>query len=211
MPTAKWNLDVIARARAAGETWRQIGKRFGRSGPATRAHWVKYGPKDKPVTESEPVQPAPEPVAEAPVDPLPSDPVDPFAEDARPSPEAPPDTPTGPVASRLGEDAARAYLPLLFGVADAVASAGAVWLVRRKLGDAATDDLMRQARMIASLSDAERAALEAALVNRLAAIQLTPDEALVYTVLGIYAAKTIAIYSLAPEPEKPLTLSVARA
>lgn len=86
-----------------------------------------------------------------------------------------------------------------------------MWLVRRKLGDAATTDLLLQARTLATLHDAEKLALESALVRRLSTIELTPEEALTFTVLAIYAAKALAVSSLqAPEkPSEPLTLQVA--
>lgn len=120
-------------------------------------------------------------------------------------------TTQGPVASALGEDAARAYLPLLFGAMDALAGAGAVWLIRRKLGDDATTEIMLQARTLATLHDAEKMALEAALVRRLATIELTPDEALMFTVVAIYAAKALAVSSLEGpnRASEPLTLQVA--
>lgn len=161
--------------------------------------------------ETSTAQAIPEPEAQPVVEPVASsfDPVDPFAEAPREAPAGEAPEASGPAASRLGEDAARAYLPLLFGVTDAIAGTGAIWLVRRKLGDRATAELLEQARTIAALSPTEKQALEAALVNRLAAIELTPDEALLYTVLGIYAAKTIAIYSL--EAPDQLTVGVRAA
>lgn len=214
MAKAAWNLGRMEAMRAAGKSWADIGRAYGRTGAAARAAWARLRPGVAP-PEQAPVQPVevreqassaeptPEPAqAEAPVDPI-----DPFAEEARGAPSGEtPDT-SGPTSSRLGEDAARAYLPLLFGLTDAIAGAGAVWLIRRKLGDATTNELLIQARTIASLSETERAALEAALVQRIATIELTPDEALLYTVLAIYSAKALAVMSL--EAPRQLTLSVA--
>ena len=92
---------------------------------------------------------------------------------------------------------------------DGLAGAGAIWLVRRKLGEAATTELLVQARTIAALSDAEKLALESALVRRLATIELSPDEALLFTVLAIYAAKTLAVASIESPVPQPITLQVA--
>ena len=83
---------------------------------------------------------------------------------------------------------------------DAVAGAGAIWLLRRKMGAQPAGELIMQARQLAALSETERAALEGALVNRLAAVRLSPDEALMLTMCGIYAAKALAVMSLAPDP-----------
>jgi hypothetical protein len=98
---------------------------------------------------------------------------------------------------------------------DALAGAGAIWLVRRKLGERASTELLLQARTLAALAPAERMALEAALVQRLAAVELTPDEALMYTMLAIYASKALAVASLeapadgAPPVMDAPTLAVA--
>jgi hypothetical protein len=125
---------------------------------------------------------------------------DPFAESARPVASAAPEEASPGEGTALGHDAARAYLPLIFGTMDAVAGAGAIWLLRRKMGAQPAGELIAQARQLASLSETERAALEGALVNRLAAVKLSPDEALVLTMCGIYAAKALAVMSLAPDP-----------
>lgn len=216
MGKAAWNVQRMEAMRAAGKSWADIGRAYGRTGAAARAAWARMRPGVTPPVQAPMPPPVEMPVkepasqAEEGQDPTPgevaSDPIDPFSETARDASDgAPPET-SSPVASRLGEDAARAYLPLLFGLVDAFAGAGAVWLLRRKLGDATTNELVLQARAIASLSETERAALEAALVQRIAAIELTPDEALLYTVLGIYSAKALAVMSI--EAPKQLTLNV---
>jgi hypothetical protein len=92
---------------------------------------------------------------------------------------------------------------------DALAGAGAIWLVRRKLGEKASTELLTQARALASLSPTERMALEAALVQRLSVIELSPDEALVFTLLAIYASKVLAVASIEAPADQLPTLEVA--
>lgn len=154
----------------------------------------------QPVSTVEPASPLPAeptPVDVPPVaEPVASD--DPFSEPARvvETPSATDSTAdvTGPAA--LGEEAARAYLPLLYGTLDAVAGAMAVWVLRRKLGASTSQALIDQARQIATLTDAERMALEAALVQRLSTVRLSPDEALLLTMGVIYGSKMMAVNSL---------------
>lgn len=156
----------------------------------------------------------PAPPASAPVETPEPPPVvdgDPFSEPARPV--APPESGQSPdgtaapesgQASAIGPDVARAYLPLLYGVMDALAGAGAIWIIRRKLGDDVTDELVKQAQELAKLQDSEKAALEGVLVQRLATIRLSPDEALMLSVMGIYAAKALAVNALTPPPPSSL-------
>jgi len=226
-----YDLADVVRRRAAGESWAEIGSAYGRS-RASAATWFQ---KHKGASTSSTPRatrarastsssssstatvetPTPGVVDEASSTSSTTD--DPFEEPVRApaaaetsSTSEPSSTTSGPVASTLGEDAARAYLPLLFGVMDSLAGAGAVWLVRRKLGEAATTELLLQARTLATLHDAEKVALESALVRRLATIELTPDEALFFTVTAIYAAKALAVASIeAARGSEPITLQVA--
>lgn len=221
----EYELTDVVRRRAAGETWAEIGAAYGRS-KASAQTWFqrhKAGAAPSPTdgrfrpraAPAAPAAPAPEP-AEA--DPTDSSTEDPFADPVRPA--APVDqgepsasssssTSSSSGGSQLGEDAARAYLPLLFGTMDALAGAGAIWLVRRKLGEKASTELLTQARALAALSPTERMALEAALVQRLAVIELSPDEALVFTLLAIYASKVLAVASIEAPADQLPTLEVA--
>lgn len=224
----EYDLQDVIRRRASGQTWAEIGSAYGRS-KNSAASWFHARKNAVPRPAAAPRTAPPPPPSSldeavpgvddgnAPPSP-PQDSADPFEETVRPAPtpaaessSEPSSDASGPVASRLGEDAARAYLPLLFGSMDALAGAGAVWLVRRKLGERATTEIMLQARTLATLHEAEKMALESALVNRLAAIELTPDEALLYTVVAIYAAKALAVASLDVDDRRsePLTLQVA--
>ena len=94
---------------------------------------------------------------------------------------------------------------------DALAGAGAIWIIRRKLGDAVTDELLAQAQQLARLADHEKTALEGVLVQRLSTIRLSPDEALMLSVMGIYAAKALAVNALSPpnpsELPPPITVT----
>lgn len=230
-----YDLADVIRRRSAGETWAEIGSAYGRS-RASAATWFqkhKAGASTSSTPRATRPRPSTSSTSSAPVDDVTpgvddtqadastSSTDDPFEEPVR-APTADASTSstssssssdtssTGPVASTLGEDAARAYLPLLFGVMDSLAGAGAVWIVRRKLGEAATTELLLQARTLATLHDAEKMALESALVRRLATIELTPDEALFFTFTAIYAAKALAVASIdLPERSEPLTLQVA--
>lgn len=232
-----YDLSDVMRRRAAGETWAEIGSAYGRSRASAATWFQKHkggastsstprATRSRPSTSSSssssstssaPVDDVTPGVDETQADASTSSTDDPFEEPVR-APAADASTSstdtssssTGPVASTLGEDAARAYLPLLFGVMDSLAGAGAVWLVRRKLGEAATTEILLQARTLATLHDAEKMALESALVRRLATIELTPDEALFFTFTAIYAAKALAVASIdLPERSEPLTLQVA--
>lgn len=230
-----YDLSDVIRRRAAGESWAEIGSAYGRSRAsaatwyqkhkgastssttrATRARASTSSTSSTSSTTSTVETPTPGVVDEASSTSSSTD--DPFEEPVRApaadetsSTSEPSSTTSGSVASTLGEDAARAYLPLLFGVMDSLAGAGAVWLVRRKLGQAATTELLLQARTLATLHDAEKMALESALVRRLATIELTPDEALFFTFTAIYAAKALAVASIdaADRASEPLTLQVA--
>lgn len=189
--------DLVAR-RARGENWDVIGAAYERTANAARLWWYRHRPAEPTADTSS--SSSERPVSDD-VDPG-GEGFDPFSEPVRPAArvdveqddQAAAEAPSG---SPLGEDAARAYLPLLFGAADALAQGAALWLLRRKLGQDASSELMDQARAIATLSPAERQALEASLVSRLATVRLTPDEALTLTVVGIYAAKAIGVMTLA--------------
>jgi len=234
-----YDLGDVIRRRAAGQSWAEIGSAYGRSRASAATWYQKHkagaGASTSSTSRRTTSRPSttstsststsstveastPGVVDDEQRDQATSD--DPFEEPVR-APAADEASSTsstsstdtsssGPVASTLGEDAARAYLPLLFGVMDSLAGAGAVWLVRRKLGDAATTELLLQARTLATLHDAEKMALESALVRRLATIELTPDEALFFTFTAIYAAKALAVASIElPARSEPLTLQVA--
>lgn len=108
--------------------------------------------------------------------------------------------------TRLGEYGARAYLPLIFGAADTLSCAGASWMLRRKLGADGAKALEEQAYAIARLQDAEKAALEGALVQRLADIELTPDEMLLVTVATIYGSKALGVLALTTGTEASVPL-----
>lgn len=221
----EYELTDVVRRRAAGETWAEIGAAYGRS-KASAQTWFqrhKAGAAPSPTdgrfrpraAPAAPAAPAAEP-AEA--DPTDSSTEDPFADPVRPAAPVDQGEPSASSSSssssssggsQLGEDAARAYLPLLFGTMDALAGAGAIWLVRRKLGEKASTELLTQARALAALSPTERMALEAALVQRLAVIELSPDEALVFTLLAIYASKVLAVASIEAPADQLPTLEVA--
>lgn len=205
MDAREFDLGDVQRRRAAGESWGDIATAYGRTRPAAESWWQrqKRAGLVQPTRAARPAPAAaPQPVAdEADAEPSSSSTVDgdPFADAARPVASAAPEEAAAGEGTALGHDAARAYLPLIFGSMDAVAGAGAIWLLRRKMGAQPAADLIVQARQLASLSETERAALEGALVNRLAAVRLSPDEALVLTVCGIYAAKALAVMALAPD------------
>lgn len=219
-----YNLADVIRRRAAGQTWAEIGSAYGRSKASASSWWQANKPADAPKRRASrtanmqtPAEPTPTPESTPTPEPIDASTTsDPFEEpvraatvDAGPQADGTPGATTGDVASTLGEDAARAYLPLFFGTMDAIAGAGAVWIVRRKLGDRATKELLDQARFLASLQDAEKQALESALVKKLATIELTPNEALLFTVLAIYAAKALAVSTLDVEPESKVLDSPA--
>ena len=189
MPRPKLDYDLLdlETRRARGETWAEIGAAYGRDKVSARNWYARNKPK-----------PAAEP-ASSDADAS----SDPYAEPARPvePPEPPSSGPSSDTAPEtegtpLGPDAARAYLPLLFATLDGVAAAGGAWLLRRKLGPRASAELLEQARSLAALNEGEKAALEGVLVAKLAEIKLTPNEALVLTLGGIYAAKALAIMQL---------------
>lgn len=146
------------------------------------------------------------PAPEAP--PAPTSPAgdDPFADaprDQAQSTSAEAQADTAPVASgptRLGEAGARAYLPLLYGMADTVSCAGATWLLNRKLGEDGARRFLEQAHAVMRLSDMEKMALEAPLVAKLAEVELSPDDALLIAVLGIYASKLVAVQTIVSQP-----------
>ena len=221
----EYELTDVVRRRAAGETWAEIGAAYGRS-KASAQTWFqrhkagaapsptdgRFRPRAAPAAPAAPAPEAPEP------DPTDSSSEDPFADPVRPAAPVDQGEPSASSSSssssssggsQLGEDAARAYLPLLFGTMDALAGAGAIWLVRRKLGEKASTELLTQARALAALSPTERMALEAALVQRLAVIELSPDEALVFTLLAIYASKVLAVASIEAPADQLPTLEVA--
>lgn len=221
----EYELTDVVRRRAAGETWAEIGAAYGRS-KASAQTWFqrhkagaapsptdgRFRPRAAPAAPAAPAPEAPEP------DPTDSSSEDPFADPVRPAAPVEQGEPSASSSSssssssggsQLGEDAARAYLPLLFGTMDALAGAGAIWLVRRKLGEKASTELLTQARALAALSPTERMALEAALVQRLAVIELSPDEALVFTLLAIYASKVLAVASIEAPADQLPTLEVA--
>lgn len=221
----EYELTDVVRRRAAGETWAEIGAAYGRS-KASAQTWFqrhKAGAAPSPTdgrfrpraAPAAPAAPAPE---AAEVDPTDSSSEDPFADPVRPAAPVDQGEPSASSSSssssssgdsQLGEDAARAYLPLLFGTMDALAGAGAIWLVRRKLGEKASTELLTQAQALAALSPTQRMALEAALVKRLAVIELSPDEALVFTLLAIYASKVLAVASIEAPADQLPTLEVA--
>jgi hypothetical protein len=116
------------------------------------------------------------------------------AQGVEPSPPS-----SGP--TRLGEAGARAYLPLLYGMADTVSCAGATWLLNRKLGEEGARRFLDQAHAVMRLSEVEKTALEAPLVHKLAQVELSPDDALLLAVLGIYAAKLVAMQTMVAQAE----------
>jgi hypothetical protein len=201
-----YTLETIEADRAAGLNWHEIAAKHGVTWQKIRGFWGRE--RLRAVTENDPPTDVPRGTT-ADVPRGTTDEADPFADVPRdvaeaPAPEAG-DLPDQDAGTALGEDAARAYLPLLYACMDAIAGAGALWVLRRRLGDQATAELRSQAQQLATLNETERAALEQVLVAKIATIRLTPDEALLLTVSGIYAAKMLAVWNL----EAPTTIVVA--
>lgn len=147
-----------------------------------------------PAPEAPPVSSSPagdDPFADAPRDQ--AQPSSSEAQGVEPSPSS-----SGP--TRLGEAGARAYLPLLYGMADTVSCAGATWLLNRKLGEDGARRFLEDAHAVMRLSEVEKAALEAPLVAKLAQVELSPDDALLIAVLGIYASKLVAVQTIVSQP-----------
>lgn len=194
-----YTLESIEADRKAGLSWRDIAGKHGVSWQRIRGFYSAE--KLKTATEAETASAA----SGDPFEDAPRDKADPESMgDASSSSSS-----SSSSASALGMETAEQVLPMLFSVADAFASAGAVWIIRRKLGPLVTQELIEQAQGLAALTEPQRAALSAVLVSRIAAIELTPDEALLLTVAGIYAGKALAVMQLGPTASPmPATFSV---
>lgn len=207
MPT--YTYSSITADLQAGLSWADLAKKHQVSWQKLRGFYTREQLRAAGASTPTPTSSAPS----APSTPEPVDAADPFADVPRDvveaaasaSEEAADDDADGS-ASRapLGREAAQAYLPMLYATMDGAAGAMAVWVLSRKLGPLATQELREQAKQLACLTEPEKTALESALVSKLAAVELNENEALLLTLAGIYAGKAMMVMQL----EAPSVLTV---